>query len=224
MADRRGNRDDQADNDEGQRHAMTDLRHGKHARIIGAALAAVAIGVSAFAGSPAAGDVALTKFLSAKTSLEAQQAVAAVVASGVSFDEAFARVKRGRTYSANVPRGVTRMSRRVGRETFYFDVDVPKTYDPAKKYQVRVQLHGGVGGQLTSTPRPDGLVGQLQGDEQIYVMPYAWTGAPWWSVTQLRNLRAILDTLQRLYSIGANRVALAGVAHGATATYSLARL
>jgi hypothetical protein len=62
----------------------------------------------------------------------------------------------------------------------------------------------------------------LAGDEQIYVLPYAWRDAPWWTNVQLDNLRAILDSVKRTYNVDENRVALAGVSDGATATYYFA--
>ena len=62
---------------------------------------------------------------------------------------------------------------------------MPDTYDPARRYQVRIQLHGGVGGRATNAPVGNGTVGALTGAEQIYVVPYAWADAPWWSADQV---------------------------------------
>ncbi len=39
---------------------------------------------------------------------------------------------------------------------YFYTLDVPDTYDPARKYQVRVQLHGGVGRIEDNTPRDAG--------------------------------------------------------------------
>ena len=89
---------------------------------------------------------------------------------------------------------------------------------------MRFQLHGGVNGRNTSDPRGNESIGELAGVEQIYIMPYTWTGAPWWTNLQLDNLRAILDTVKRTYNVDENRVALAGFSDGATATFYVAML
>jgi predicted peptidase len=98
----------------------------------------------------------------------------------------------------------------------FFAVNVPDTYDPARRYQVRIQLHGGVGGRATSAPVGDGTIGALAGAEQFYVVPYAWADAPWWSTDQVLNLGAIVDRLKRLYNVDENRIVLSGVSDGGT--------
>jgi predicted esterase len=104
----------------------------------------------------------------------------------------------------------------------YFAVTVPPSYDPSRKYQVRVQLHGGVMGRSTNQPRNNGDIGALAGAEQFYVIPYSWTDAPWWSEDQVLNLGAIVDTLKRTYNIDENRVVVSGVSDGGTGAYYLA--
>jgi hypothetical protein len=111
----------------------------------------------------------------------------------VTFDEAFRRLQQGRAYT---PRdtGVVRMENRTSDGTeHFFAVNVPDSYDPARRYQVRIQLHGGVGGRATNAPVGNGTVGTLTGAEQIYVVPYAWAEAPWWGTDQVLNLAAIVD-------------------------------
>src|SRR5262245_45915938 len=120
-----------------------------HARIIGALAIGLAIGLATIpaAASTASINSAFAKFFAARSTDEAQKAVSAVLTSGATFQDAFDRLRKGRTYSAKVARGVVHLSRRVGGDIFYFDLDVPVDYDPAKTYQVRVQLHGGVNGR-----------------------------------------------------------------------------
>ena len=164
---------------------------------------------------------AFKKFWDARNPQEAARAATELVRARAPFDAVLARLKQGRPYSASVPRGVVHLSRRSGGVQFFYDLDVPKDYTPSRRYQVRVQLHGGVGREA-SDPRGDGSIGELAGDEQIYVLPYAWRDAPWWTNVQLENLRAILDSVKRTYNVDENRVALAGVSDGATATYYFA--
>jgi hypothetical protein len=104
-----------------------------------------------------------------------------------------------------------------GVEHFY-PLNVPANYDPARRYQVRFQLHGGVGGRESNQPRGNGQ-SPLQGAEQIYVVPYAWNAAPWWSDDQVLNLAAITDSLKRTYNIDENHVVVAGVSDGGTGAY-----
>jgi len=82
-----------------------------------------------------------------------------------------------------------------------------------------VQLHGGVGRIEANTPARAESAGRLPGVEQIYVIPYAWRDAPWWSGRQVDNLRAILDVVKRTYNVDENRVVLSGVSDGGTGAY-----
>jgi len=169
-------------------------------------------------------DAAFQTFWNAKSPAEAARHADAVVKSGVSFDEALRRLKQGRTYGPAPKTGVVMLTNRTDdRVDHYYAVNVPANYDPAKRYQVRFQLHGGVMGRATNQPRNTGDIGALAGPaEQFYVLPYGWTDAPWWSDDQVLNFSAIVDSLKRTYNIDENRVALAGVSDGATGLYYIA--
>ena len=187
------------------------------------ALAAMA-GVALFAAqtSPPAVDAAFSAFFHTRTPKEAAAAADQIVASEVGFDETFRRLEQGRAYSRDVARGVVQESYRGESGEYFYTLDVPATYDPARKYQVRVQLHGGVGRIETNTPPRTGSNSPLSGVEQIYVMPRAWRDAPWWSGRQVDNLQAILDRVKRTYNVDENRVVLAGVSDGGTGAYYIA--
>ena len=162
---------------------------------------------------------AFQRFWAADSPAAAERAAEDVLKSGVSFNEALRRLKQGRTYTAQKD-GVVQLSNRTadGVEHFYA-VTIPAGYDPARRYQVRFQLHGGVGGRVDNKPRGNGLIGTLAGAEQFYVIPYAWNDEPWWSDDQVLNLHAIVDDLKRRYNIDENRVVLAGVSDGGTGAY-----
>src|SRR3954463_9785441 len=145
-----------------------------------------------------------------------QLAVFATQATPASFDAEYARLKEGRAYSKAVPTGA--LKKRHG--LFPYWLVVPSTYDPAKRWQVRFQLHGGVMREDSSL-RGDGTV-RLAGDDQIYVMPAGWGEAPWWSDQQVASLRAILEDVKRDYNVDENRVFLSGVSDGATGLYYVA--
>jgi hypothetical protein len=133
-----------------------------------------------------------------------------------SFDAEYARLKRGRTYSQAVQTGA--LKRRHGR--FEYWLVIPAGYDPARRYQVRFQLHGGVM-RAESSLRGDGSV-RLAGAEQIYIMPAGWSDAPWWSDAQVASLRAILEDVKRDYNVDENRVFVSGVSDGGTGAYYIA--
>ncbi len=166
-------------------------------------------------------DAAFKAFWEARSPQDAAKSIPALIATGVSFDEALKRLKVGRPYSANVPRGVVKSSYRAHEREFFYALNVPDSYDAAKRYQVRFQLHGGVM-RPSNQPRGDGTIGALAGAEQIYVIPYAWADAPWWSEAQIENLNTILDTVKRTYNVDENRVVVAGVSDGGTGAFYVA--
>lgn len=162
-------------------------------------------------------DDAFARFWRAESPAAAEQTIDAIVRSGVTFADALARLRAGRPYDPNVPTGVVHDTR-AGR--FPYTLDVPPGYTPDRRYQVRVQLHGGIS---RAEPAPAaGGIGRMAGVEQIYVLPAGWRGAMWWTDTQVENLRAILDTVKRTYNVDENHVALSGISDGGTGAYYVA--
>ena len=182
-----------------------------------------ALACAVVAASAASNDVdsAFKAFWDAKHVPDAVKIAPDVVRTGVTFDEALKRLKAGRPYPSTVPRGVVKASHSAHAKEFFYALNVPDSYDPARRYQVRFQLHGGVM-RPSNQPRGDGTIGALAGAEQIYVIPYAWADAPWWGEQQLENLDTILDTVKRTYNVDENRVVIAGVSDGATGAYYVA--
>ena len=167
-------------------------------------------------------DATFQKFWEARTSSQAAKVVAELAATGVDFDEALRRLKTGRPYTRQKSGVFTLSNQTEDGTVHYYAVSVPAGYDPTRRYQVRFQLHGGVGGRTDNLPRRPAEVGRLAGAEQIYVLPYAWADAPWWSDDQILNFRAILDTLTRIYNIDENHVVVAGVSDGGSGAYFVA--
>jgi poly(3-hydroxybutyrate) depolymerase len=185
----------------------------------GALAVAATLSVTSYAAAPV--DDAFAAFWAAPTPAAAATAAADIAKSGVDFGTAFARLRAGRPYRADVPRGVQRLMRKSGATEFPYSLDVPAGYDPKKAYQVRVQLHGGVGRPAPGL-RGDGSIGALAGAEQIYVLPQAWAGAEWWASAQDENLPAILDHVKRTYNVDENRVVVSGVSDGGTGAFYVA--
>jgi acetyl esterase/lipase len=174
------------------------------------------------APAPTAIDAAFQKFWDARSPAEAAKLVDSVVKSGVTYEEALRRLKQGRTYAPQKTGVVMTTNRTDDKVEHYYAVNVPAAYDPARRYQVRFQLHGGVMGRSTNQPRNSGEIGALAGAEQFCVIPYGWSEAPWWSDDQVLNLNVIVDTLKRTYNIDENRVVVSGVSDGGTGAYYLA--
>lgn len=192
----------------------------KNLRLVSAVVAGIGSGLAlcaVLAAASPASDAALAQVVSATSQADAAKAADAALKAGATFEEAWARLKAGRTYSADVPKGVSRGSHTVDGLAFQYQLDVPPTYDPVKKYQLRIQLHGGVG-RPDPAPRGNGI-GALAGAEQIYLLPTAWNEAEWWTNPQLHNMRALIDRVKRTYNIDENRVVLSGVSDGGTASY-----
>jgi len=185
---------------------------------LGLVMLAMAAAMGALRQSPAASplDAAFAKYWDANSPADAARAAANIVRTAAPFEEVHARLQRGRVYTKTPPTGSIRGRR--GR--FEYWLNVPPSYDAARRYQVRFQLHGGVM-RPDASLRGDGAV-RLAGAEQIYISPAAWSDAPWWSETQLDNLRSILDTVKRAYNVDENRVALSGVSDGGTGAYYVA--
>src|SRR5262249_10278523 len=113
-------------------------------------------------------DALLAKFWSAKSPADAAKAADAVVKAGAPFDEVYARLKKGRPYSREVPTGIVRGRRAALGGEFVYTLDIPAAYDPGRAYSVRVQLHGGVTRDEGSVRNQNGI-GRLAGAEQIYI-------------------------------------------------------
>ena len=166
-------------------------------------------------------DTVFKAFWEARSPQDAAKVVPDIVASGISFDETLKRLKAGHPYSAQVRKGVVTASYRANGLEFFYALNIPDSYDPARKYQARIHLHGGVSRE-TNGVRGDGTIGALAGAEQIYIIPYGWNEAPWWADNQIENIRRILDTVKRTYNVDENRVALAGVSDGGSGLYYIA--
>ena len=168
-------------------------------------------------------DRAFRTFWAAPHAASAAERIDPILKTGVSFEDALTRVRHGRAYEADVPRGL-----QFGRHRTFDGIDheyafvIPKDYDPSRPYQVRFQLHGGIARArppVVNRIRVDALP---SGVEEIAVFPGGWVRSLWWSATQVDNLARILDRLKRTYNIDENRVYLTGISDGGTGVYYMA--
>jgi hypothetical protein len=172
--------------------------------------------------APPALDAAFARFWQAKSPQDAAKAARDIVKTRASFDDVWKRLEAGRLYSGTMPTGVIRGQRSALEGAFGYTLDIPPTYDPGRKYQVRIQLHGGVMRREDGSIREARGAGRLAGAEQIYVLPVGWRDATWWTRAQIENLHAILDSVKRSYNVDENRVAVSGVSDGATGAFYVA--
>ena len=191
------------------------------------------LGVVVAAGSAASGpattandtiDSAFAAFWSADDVRGAEKAAQRLVDSGADFDAVWTRLRAGRTYT-KAATGVHEMPTTVGGTRLDNIVDVPADYDPAKKWALRVQLHGGVGRPAPRPGAPDERPlanNRIPGESQIYLHPRAWAGSEWWRPNQVDNVFTLIDAVKRLYNVDESRVYVTGISDGGTGVYYLA--
>ncbi len=160
-------------------------------------------------------DAAFKAFWDAPNAATAEKVSRAVLVSGVSFDEAWKRLKAGRTYS-NEKTGLIRRPTSVGGVTIDNVIEVPAEYDATKKWPLRVQLHGGVGRDRRDDPQPQSA--RIPGEPQIYIEPQAYWEAAWWHTSQVDNILGLLDFVRRKYNVDEAQTYITGISDGGTGT------
>jgi poly(3-hydroxybutyrate) depolymerase len=139
------------------------------------------------------------------------------------YDEMAARLKAGPTYQ----------SARAGRITLPTSdrgvsldnvLEVPADYDPARRWPLRVSLHGGVGraapGPADPPARP--LTNRIQSAGELVLHPRAWSGSEWWTWGQVDNITKLIDRVKREYNVDESRTYITGISDGGTGVYFFA--
>ena len=180
-------------------------------------LAALAIVVGRRIGLPRSrppADARWQAYWRAGSAKDAAREAERLIAAGVTFDDAWTRLKAGRTYAA-APTG-ERNLRATGPGGLAFDnyIEVPATYDPSRRWPVRVQLHGGVDRQNPEEGRRR-RANRLPGEPQIVVHPFGWSDAAWWHAPQVDNILSLVDRVKRQYNVDESHVYLTGTSDGA---------
>jgi dienelactone hydrolase len=191
-------------------------------------------------GQQSAADKAFADFWKAGDARGAERAAGRILASGADFDAIYARLKAGRTFGKEKT-GEFSMRYPAGPGMLFDNrIEVPAEYTPDRKWQVRVQLHGGVnrppsefgGAALEEEPSAQGgrapnlsrqrRENRIRGESQIYIYPNGFAGAEWWHAKQVENILRLVDYVKRHYNVEESRIYLTGVSDGGTGTYYMA--
>ena len=199
-------------------------------RMMGLVLVLAATGAAVSAQKPSPIDEAFTKFFLADDPAAASIEAEKIVKSGVTFEDAWSRLKKGRSYIFEKKGEFSLRWKSSTGPYFNNVVDVPASYDPARKWPLRVQLHGGIGRPSPNAVRPgqdpdaDGSSppNRIAGEPQIYAHPSGWADAQWWDAEQVENILRLVDTLKRRYNVDESRIYLTGISDGGTGVYYLA--
>ena len=140
-----------------------------------------------------------------------------------SFDERFARLRKGREYSARRTGRIDLPSADRGN-TLDNVLEVPAQYDPARPWPLRVALHGGVGREAPEPGRAPArpLANRIPGSGELVLHPRAWSGSEWWTYAQVENITRLIERVKRDYNVDESRTYVTGISDGGTGVYFLA--
>jgi len=199
-------------------------------RILRGVFLAVLCPVLSGAQDNAALDRAFEVYWNAGSPRAAEKAAAGILATGAPFAAVHERLAAGRPYKSEAETGELHWATLPGGGARHATtVLIPRTYDKAARYPVRVYLHGGVARpDPEETDEPDRVASGQPGrprrrlqfkESYIAVYPSGYAEAQWWFSNQMTNLDEILERLKRSYNIDENRVHLMGVSDGGTGVY-----
>jgi predicted esterase len=145
-----------------------------------------------------------------------------LLGTGSDFDAVWRQLKSGRRYAAQ-PTGRRPLPTTVNGVALDNVAEIPVQYDPARTWQLRVQLHGGVGREAPAPGaevRP--LTDRTPGSTEIVLHPRAWSGSEWWTAVGVDNMMQLVDRVKRSYNVDTSHVYVSGISDGGTGVYFLA--
>lgn len=137
------------------------------------------------------------------------------------FADLYAELRSGPAYRADVSTGrIDGQRRNADGEIHPYVLLVPETYDPERRYPVRIWLHGGISRPAWTEPGAWWRdFERIASEEWITAIPAGWVGSKWWDASQSENLAGLLDDLKATYNVDENRVSLLGISDGASGVY-----
>jgi predicted esterase len=193
------------------------------ARVLTAMALLGSVVLSAQTGPPPRLDAAMRAFWDADDAGDAERAATQIVATGASVVDIHARLKVGRPYT-NQKSGRIELPARDGSLSLDNVVDVPAEYDPARRWPLRVSLHGGVGRDAPGPNDPPArpLTNRIQSTGEIVLHPRAWSSSQWWNFSQVENIARLIARVKRVYNVDESRTYITGISDGGTGVYFLA--
>ena len=193
----------------------------EHVSLVAALVAAV-LSLPSLASPALAQDLAaaVDAFWAAGSPDEIDRAVQTILALDPDVEPLWTNLRAGATYSDDVPRGrqVLTRANADGVEHRYV-LYVPEDYDPARRYPVRVYLHGGVARPRRADSDWWRNHERFARSDSLVVFPESWVDSVWWESSQVENLTGVLNDIKRRYNVNENAVYLLGVSDGATGVF-----
>lgn len=140
------------------------------------------------------------------------------------FTYVFSRLKQGKRYSKDVSKGFFEHNFTNDRDIEHPNlIFIPFKYNPEKKYQVRVFLHGAVSSfnmrqLINSVNRTDTSWNSVN---TINLYPASWILSKWWNYSQYENISNLLRFIKENYNVDENDIYITGVSDGATGLFYL---
>jgi hypothetical protein len=129
--------------------------------------------------------------------------------------------RAGRDPFAGMTSGVRPVRSKIDGQLLLYKFRLPKDYDPAKKYPLRVELHSGGGFTWLAywvTGKPDDNPRSASDDGTIHISP---AGRQHIALGEIAILDAIAD-VQRRYSVDEDRIVIGGASWGGTGGFHFA--
>ena len=168
-------------------------------------------------------DAAWRAFWAADSPDRAAAASKQLLTAGVTYDDAAARLKAGREYGKR-PTGRVKLPSRDRGTALDNILEVPSDYDHARRWPLRIMLHGGVGreapGPGDAEPRP--LTNRIASAGEMVLHPRAWAGSEWWTPGQVTNIARLIERVKHDYNVDESRIYISGISDGGTGVYFFA--
>jgi predicted esterase len=147
-----------------------------------------------------------------------------LIKQNIDFDTLFHYLKQGKLYSSDVQKGFLEhdFKNKFGIEHPNLAF-IPYKYNPKKKYQVLLFLHGAVSSfdmnQIRrSINRADT---SWRSVNKICLFPASWVFSKWWNYSQYENISKLIDYIKESYNVNENDIYINGISDGATGLFYL---
>lgn len=167
----------------------------------------------------------LGKYLNSITLQERERAAKAILKARIPFDSVYHALRKGRTYSAFVPKGFQGWERRTKEGIHLFALAlIPQNYTPEKQWPVRVVLHGDISHMDSYNVFRfiDTTLDAYKNMQEIRIYPSGYFAARWYYRIQYENVMYLLDSVKKIYNVDENLVSLSGFSDGGTGTFAFA--